>query len=348
MNKLQFALVKNEEGSGIIVYVPGTAPKVADDTHPNFAKIVEGAENGDASVVKLFDVAETISEEFESLSERVSVKNGTVYLDNEPVHDSLTGQILRFMDEGEDFMPLVNFFENVQNNPNEHSREQLFSWLSGRKFTINAAGNIVGYKGVNPTGTDGGFESVHSGKAIVDGKMVNGRIPNKIGSTIEMPRGEVHHDPSQGCSTGLHVADFDYASGWGSVVLEVEVNPRDVVSVPTDSNYAKVRCCRYTVVGVKDSAYTTALRPTDTGVDHDGWGELEEDEDDLDLLDDLGAGEGVYRGDVFRDRHPRSNGRTLTVEYVDEDNGVATCKSSTGKTTQVSLANLTSRKYEQV
>jgi hypothetical protein len=51
-----------------------------------------------------------------------------------------------------------------------------------------------------------------------------------------------------GCSVGLHVGTYDYASNFTLNVLEVHVNPRDVVSVPTDSNWAKVRCCRYVVI----------------------------------------------------------------------------------------------------
>lgn len=350
MSTVQYTLVQNEEGSGIICYVPGYKPMVADDTHPNFDRIIQGALSGDPAVIKLFDVAQTASEKFEALSERVTVKNGSVYLDGDLVNDALTKQIVRFIDEDEDFTPLVNFFENVQANPNEHSRQQLFAWLDNRDFTITDEGMIVAYKGVNPDG-NGGYLSVHSGKAIVNGEVKTGRIPNPLDGIIEMPRSEVHHDPSAGCSTGLHVADFNFANSFADTVLEVEVNPRDVVSVPTDDpTFAKVRCCRYKVVGVVQEAYDSALRASydESGYvedDYEGWGELEYD--DTPASDPVSR--GVYRGDVFKDRDARRRGRTLTVENVDTLSGTATClSSSSGKRIPVNIDRLLSYRYERV
>ena len=378
MTGIHFNIIKADEGSVITCYVPGNKPLVADDTHPNFDRIVEGALADDPSVIKLFDVAATAAEYFEPLSDRVSVKGGVVYLDGDPVDDVLTKQIVRFLDEGEeDFMPLVNFFENVQANPNEHSREQLFKWLDNRDFSINEDGMIVGYKGVEDQG-DGIFVSVHAGKAMVDGKVITGRIPNPIGGIIEMPRSEVHHDPTNGCSSGLHVADFDFASGWGNTVLEVEVNPRDVVSVPTEDNtFAKVRCCRYKVIGISDRPHDSALRRFDPVVPwyEEGdseeltWGDGEDDFcedcgeylDDCDCLSDEEAERlssnvnnllGVYPGDVFRDLDSREKrkGRELTVEMVDRANNVAKCRSSTsGKLVDISIDRLlTAYRFERV
>jgi hypothetical protein len=130
---------------------------------------------------------------------------------------------------------------------------------------------IVGYKGVKkqqaPTDPDLGYTnevneylSIFTGNAIVDGERVSGHVPNKIGSLVEMPRNEVTFDPAVGCSYGLHVGTWDYANNFGrGGVLEVHVNPRDVVSVPTDSSWAKMRVCRYRVVGVTEVPYQSAL-----------------------------------------------------------------------------------------
>lgn len=258
MTQLQFTLVGDEDGSNIVVFVPGYAPQVAHSTHPNFEAILDAVRAGDESVVDLFDVAATVGAKFERLTERISVRHGKLYLDGVEVNNALTKQVLRFMDEGEDFLPLVKFFENVQANPNEHSREQLFEWLDRRDFTITPDGMIVGYKGVAVT--DKGFESIHSGEAIVDGEVVKGRIPTNIGSIIEMPRDQVQWDPSVGCHRGLHVGTYEYAAGFArGALLEVHVNPRDVVSVPTDSDAAKMRCCRYVIVDTLDAPYSSAI-----------------------------------------------------------------------------------------
>ena len=87
-----------------------------------------------------------------------------------------------------------------------------------------------------------------------------------------MPRSEVEWDPSVGCHQGLHVGSWDYAAGFArGAVLTVYVNPRDVVSVPTDCDAAKMRCCRYTIGNVTEVAYTEPVV----------YDELVDDDDDV-------------------------------------------------------------------
>jgi len=327
---MQYTLVGAEDGtSNITVFVKGSAPLVAHSTHVNFDKIVAAVVADDESVVELFDVAQTAATKFQRLSDRITTANGRLYLDNVEVANALTAQVIRFLDEGvEDWKSLVLFFENVLANPNEHSREQLYTWLESRNFSITNDGLIIGYKGVRK-GEDGGYVSVNQGTAIVDGEVKTGAIPNAIGSVVEMPRNEVTHDPSEGCSTGLHVGTYDYARGWAQgALLEVHVNPRDVVSVPTDCGQAKMRVCRYTVVDLIEQEYTAAVVTR---------------EDDEDQVEDY------YVGKVYADRDPRRKGRTLTVVSVDRDEQVAYCQSSTtGNVVKVKLGRLISKDYEEV
>lgn len=253
----------------------------ATDSHPNFARIQEMCQNGDESVVAFFDLSHTAQERFRRLSERVSVSNGNIYFDGEVVNNALTEQVVRFINDGvEDFEPLVSFFEKVQTNPNSHSREQLYRWLTNRDFTINADGNIIAYKGVETFATEDGtgYRSIASGTAIVDGVTHTGKIPNPLGAIVEMPRGDVQHDPSVGCHTGLHAANWDYASDWAKgAVLTVEINPRDVVSVPTDCFDQKMRVCRYTVVEAVEQALSTSLYVDTAAVDD--YDDVEQDND---------------------------------------------------------------------
>ncbi|AXH49278.1 RIIB lysis inhibitor [Streptomyces phage Blueeyedbeauty] len=226
----------------------------ATDSHPNYERIKELCEAGDESVVELFDLSFTAQRRFERLSERVSITSGRIYFDGEEVDNALTQQVVRFINEGvEDFKPLVLFFEKVQTNPNSHSQEQLYRWLKDRAFTINQDGNIVAYKGVKKVTADHQYESISHGTAMVDGVEHTGGIPNPLGAVVEMPRSEVQHNPAVGCHTGLHAGTWNYASGFAQgAVLTVEINPRDVVSVPTDCQDQKMRVCRYTVTGVTE------------------------------------------------------------------------------------------------
>lgn len=273
---LQYIISKSDEGDTFVsAFVPGVGPKAAHSSHPYFDAIVQGLLDGDEGVVELFDLSATAAAKFERLSERVTLKGGKLYLDGEVVNNALTQQVLRFIEEGVgDWQPLVSFFENVQANPNRHSREQLYNWLAGRAFSITEDGMIVGYKGVREDG-----RSIHSGRAIVDGQEMSGHIPNELGSVIEMPRGEVTFDPAVGCHYGLHVGSFDYAKSFAQgQLLEVVVNPRDVVSVPTDSDAAKMRVCRYRVVGAAsyDGPVREAVRVYDRE-QYDLWGDGEGD-----------------------------------------------------------------------
>ena len=246
-------LVEQDGEKNLTVFVPGRDPLVAHESHPNFEKILEGVRAGDEAVLDLFNIAETASNYLEPLSERISRRGNAIYLDGDQIDNALTQQIIRFLDAGEDdWIPLVNFFEKVQQNPQQHSREQLFRFLTANNFSYTPDGDIIAYKGVR-TEEDGSFVSGHTGTAAVDGVVHTGHIPNPIGAIITMPRNQVAGNPTQACSAGLHVATHSFASSYGTV-LEVHVNPRDIVSVPNDSA-EKIRCCRYVVVGVKDEPY---------------------------------------------------------------------------------------------
>jgi hypothetical protein len=282
---IQYSIVSSGEDSFVTAFIPGeSAPFVAAKSgHPNFDSIIAGLVSGEATaheLVNLFDVSKAVAEKFEKLSDRVLVSGGHVYFDGAQQDNSLTKQIVRFLDEGEDFLPLIAFMENVMDNPQEHSREQLYDWLSRRDFTITPDGMIVAYKGV-ATDDEFGYRSISSGREAVfvtddegDTTRHTGRIPNPIGATVEMDRKLVQHDPSVGCHVGLHVGTWDYANSFArGTVLEVHVNPRDIVSVPTDCDWAKVRCCKYEVVQAIDAPYSSGL------IDPDGY--RDEDEDEL-------------------------------------------------------------------
>jgi len=281
---MNYSLISGESGRRTITVFTDKL-YVADDTHPRFDDIVAGVIANDENVLPLFDLADMVGRKFENISERVSVSNGHVFFDGDLVNGSITKQIIRFLNEKvEDWKPLVAFFEKVQSNPNEHSREQLYDWLQAHNFTITTSGDIVGYKGVNKK-EDGTLISGYSGHAIVDGTYIKGHIPNVIGSVIEMPRGDVAHDPSEACSTGLHVGTYEYAHDYANgAMLKVHINPRDVVSVPTDAQGEKVRVCRYRVVEIIDAPETVALEDDY----EDAWDETEEDYEEVEPLVGLG------------------------------------------------------------
>jgi len=247
--------VRTEDGrESLTVFMPSGAPVVATGDHPHFALILEAAQTDEHpdNLRNLADLSNAVAEKFEQLSERVSVANGRVFFDGDEVDSTITQQIKRCLDDPSvgDWKPLVLFMENVAANPNPHSREQLFDWLRDREFKIATNGCFIAYKGVYDRDEDDTFpyQSSSTGEAIVNGQRFVGQIPNAPGATVEMPRSDVQHNPSEGCSTGLHVGTYAYAKSYArGALLTVLVNPRDVVSVPTDCNAEKMRVCRYVV-----------------------------------------------------------------------------------------------------
>jgi hypothetical protein len=318
-----FTLVNLDGEQNLTVYVPGGSPLAAHESHPNFKAIVAAITSDEDATVdeieSLFDVGKAVATRFQTLSERVSVANGCVYFDGDEVDDSLTKAIVRFLDEDvDDWKPLVAFMENVASNPNDHSRTQLYDWLNAHDFSITEDGLIVGYKGVNKQ-PDGSLVSGWTGKAIVDGVPVEGQIPNAVGSTVEMPRSSVQHDPSAACSVGLHVGTFAYARGYArGAMLRVSVNPRDVVSVPTDAHGEKVRVCRYTVEEIIDAPVSSALYRDPDSLD------FEDEDDEGQDAGEFRVGDRVedYDGDEGTIIDGPDEDGDYRVEYDNENYGI--------------------------
>lgn len=168
----------------------------------------------------------------------VTVENGLVYYKGEPVHNVVTDRILSFMQRGLDASPLVLFLANLMKNPSKRSVEQLYTFLEHKNLPLTARGTFLAYKGVQSD-----YYSIRAGN--------KGRLFNGIGEWVEEPRNSVEDNPDVACGQGLHAGSLEYARDWagseGRVVI-VEINPKDVVSVPRDADCQKLRTWKYKVV----------------------------------------------------------------------------------------------------
>jgi len=168
--------------------------------------------------------------------------------DEKPIPKVIGQKIVAFYKEGLPIDPIVSFWLNLRENPSSSSQSQLFNFLERNQIPITENGTFIAYKKV----------SVHNGK-LVDSHTRT--IDNSVGKTVSMPRSEVDDNPENTCSHGLHVAGWDYAQGFsGSVLLEVEVNPKNVVAVPPDYGNQKMRVCEYTVVNTCEEKIDEILR----------------------------------------------------------------------------------------
>ena len=132
----------------------------------------------------------------------------------------------------------------IDNDMDEVSMDGLFKFLKNARIPINTSGNILTYKRINHNYTD----------------CYTGKISNAIGRTVTMERSKVTYDPRTTCASGLHVCSYSYLANFGGARIVIcEVEPHNVVSVPVDYAYAKMRCCEYTVKEEVDNTTSDVL-----------------------------------------------------------------------------------------
>lgn len=209
------------------------------------------------------------------------VRDGELYWNGKPMHNTISVRVLAFLDEGHPVKPLVNFVNRLMSNPSYSSRMELLDFLGNRNMPITNDGYFLAYKRVK-WGTNENGE-----KVLVD--CYTGTVDNSIGAEPFMARGNVDDNRNHHCSHGFHCGGMDYVGSYcnyqDNPIVIVRVDPADAVSVPTDSSFNKLRVCRYKVVGMyegdmKGALYTDEGRSVEVESDYDEW------EDDDDYYDD--------------------------------------------------------------
>jgi hypothetical protein len=229
------------------------------ETHPKYQEILDALAAGasDEEIDQLLHPERGVAEKLVNIMPGFSY-DGNLLTYNGRIVDGLPAkQVLRLMrDEshtGSDVRAVANFVVKLLDNPSHDVYENLMKWAQDRNLTFAPDGDLIAYKGVN-LAEDGVYYSCHSSKrpnmVSVNGKLQDaGPVANTVGAVIEMDRRLVDDDNSNGCSQGLHAGTYDYARGYGNgALLKVAINPRDVVSVPSDSSFQKLRVCRYRVM----------------------------------------------------------------------------------------------------
>lgn len=267
----QYRITNDDEFSGAVIYLDGEPVTVSSD-NPNYSQIVialtSPSQDEDAirALVAPADVAGAV---LTKLSERVSYKGGKLYLDGDVLNTDLGAHIVQVVGEGggeEAWKPLAAFLEKLSTNPSKNSRSQLWKFVQANRITIHEDGDLLLYKGLNADGT-----SISRGYGIVDGEEYgeydeatnkitkSESLPNHPGAVVEIPRSMVDPDRATACSTGLHAGAHSYAT-WFSKgkLITAKINPRDVVSVPSDEQNRKVRVCRYVVFEEREEEYTNS------------------------------------------------------------------------------------------
>jgi len=100
---------------------------------------------------------------------------------------------------------------------------------------------------------------------------------------VEVDRSKVDSNRNKHCSAGLHVGAIDYVTSYGGISLDnhdsndndggnqiviCKVNPADVVSVPSDAKFQKLRACRYEVVAIFEDVFDKSVEVLGSTVDN--------------------------------------------------------------------------------
>jgi len=244
---------------------------------PNFKALSEHlkeAEHSYAVIENLVDKPKMIARLTEGL---VTVVGSTVYYEGTPVHSTMAYRLLDILNAGQNAKVWARFIERVMANPSDRSRKCLYDFLNVWKAPLTEDGCFIAFKRVRAD-----YKDIHSGT-----------FDNSPGNTISMDRSKVNDDPDVYCSYGLHVAASSYlghfATAYENRTLACKVDPADVVAVPGDYGFSKMRVCKYIVLGdAEESFYNNAeaspvYQPKKEPVELDSWGEPVEYEDEDDI-----------------------------------------------------------------
>lgn len=342
-----------------IIYGNGDTATIP-ETHGRFDELVSlllsGAEDGEVS--ELVDLMLAVSKKLEQLSERVSIKGRTILFDGDPLRGELADVLVDLHEAGnaESLRPVVNFLEKASTNPSRKSVDDLYRWITNGDLIIHEDGDFLAYKGTKDI--DGKRYSISEGTAFVNGEEITGHIPNPDGAVVTMPRSDVNDNEGIACSTGLHAGTANYAFGFAyNDTILVKINPRDVVSVPTDSSDQKLRVCRYVVQEVVEGRRESRLyvaqpvvsnepEEEETEEDISGWeppswvleayneepDASEEEDDEEDLYSD--ARLETLRQKIEGEQQPDFEYTTLTEAEIEEQASKAeTLRDSKGRFT---------------
>lgn len=173
-------------------------------------------------------------------SKNVVVEKDTVKIDGVSVSNTNT-PIMKFIkilqEKGvvdSEINRIKPFLENMFKNPFIDAVHEIYDYCKAMDFEITDDGCFLAYKKV---------------RKDLGSVFDNGKTKHKIGEYTEVKVYDTER--TNVCSNGLHFCSKSYLQHYsGDVIIIVKVNPKDVVSIPVDYNFAKGRCRKYLVVGI--------------------------------------------------------------------------------------------------
>lgn len=174
----------------------------------------------------------------------IECKNGKFFYKGYEIKNYLAEKIISIkqeadllgIDPAKNLRSLALFLNNLMENESSNSVQQLYSFVEHTRMPITDDGCLLAYKIITHDYKD----------------KYTKKLDYSIGANASMPRALVQSNPNVTCAEGLHFCSWNYATGFfnnpdADRMVVVKINPKDVVSVPTDYNAEKGRCCAYKI-----------------------------------------------------------------------------------------------------
>jgi hypothetical protein len=219
------------QGSNIVIVIDNT-PHTISKTHVTYDKVKEAIKAGDWDTVRnIIDPKKAV---INYGNGNVAVQGEKLFWKDKELHGAIAVRMVQMLQEDLPIEPLVLFMENMMQNPSYRAVNELYGFLEKNNLPITPDGCFLAYKKVRADYKD----------------CYSGTMDNSVGKVVSMERNQVNDNANQTCSAGLHFCSHNYLSHFGGErVVILKINPRDVVSIPTDYDFSKGRCCSYEVIG---------------------------------------------------------------------------------------------------
>lgn len=208
------------------------------DSHVNFEVIKEKLLQKDyEGLENLVDIPATVAQKISTIPDTdLTIKDDVVMYKGYPINNVLSNKLLEEIRNGYDISGFARFVDNLMQNPSSTAINELYLFIQKASLPLTDDGHFLAYKKVR-----GDYKDIHSGQ-----------FDNSIGQVLEMPRNLVDDNRDITCSNGFHFCSYNYlphfGTSVGNKVMVVKINPKDVVSIPSDYDDTKGRACRYEVI----------------------------------------------------------------------------------------------------
>jgi len=243
-----------------ITVVVDNKPYTVNESHVGYKKLLNAIKQEDWDTVQaVVDPKKVVLDYGEG---NFSIQGEVFYWQQYRIDTSLTKRIIAMIADDFPVHPLLNFMSNLMDNPSKQAVEELYTFLNCNSLPITPDGCFLAYKRVRGNYRDVYSDTVTNKPAVYHTDEDREELKQYMSTNpevevqvvdnetvVSMLRNRVDDIRDNHCSTGLHFCSREYLNYFGGErIVIVKINPRDVVSIPTDYNYAKGRTCRYTVV----------------------------------------------------------------------------------------------------